>query len=571
MNRPSEHRMTTWDGATLFYRAWRPATPAKRALVLFHRGHEHSGRFEEFVEGLALDDVAVFAWDARGHGRSPGERGWAPSGATLVRDADRFVRHVATAHAIALDEISVLGVSVGAVLAAAWVHDYAPPIRALVLVSPAFRVRLWVPFARPALRALNRVQRRSFVQSYVCGSLLTHDPRQSAAYDSDPLVSRAIAVNVLLDLHDTASRLMADAGAIHVPTLALAAGADLVVDRAAIDRFVRDLGSSVKRLEVYPHFYHDVLHEAGRARPIQAIREFLLDAYDRLPLQPGTPNDENSRQLVTAPPPWTPAGAAWAIARIALRTVGRASRGIAIGCRHGFDSGASLDYVYRNRPEGITLLGRFIDRAYLNSAGWSAIRERRANLETLLRRTIGELAADGQPVKILDVAAGAGRYVLDSLRDLGHIPMTAVLRDADPVNVAAARRRAALLGLTHVQCTVGDAFDRASVASVRPRPTIAIVSGLWELFPDNRYVEASLAGVHAALADGGYLIYTNQPWHPQLRLIARLLTNREGRPWAMRCRPQSEIDALVERIGFEKVEMAIDDRGIFSVSVARKV
>ena len=36
--------------------------------------------------------------------------------------------------------------------AAAWVHDYAPPIRAMILAVPAFRVKLYVPFAIPFLR-----------------------------------------------------------------------------------------------------------------------------------------------------------------------------------------------------------------------------------------------------------------------------------------------------------------------------------------------------------------------------------------------------------------------------------
>ena len=79
--------MTTWDGAALYYRAWLPAVAASKALVLFHRGHEHSGRWQHVVDALALDDVAIFAWDARGHGRSSGERGAAESVAALVKEA----------------------------------------------------------------------------------------------------------------------------------------------------------------------------------------------------------------------------------------------------------------------------------------------------------------------------------------------------------------------------------------------------------------------------------------------------------------------------------------------------
>ena len=69
---PAEHTMKTWDGLELFYRSWTPETPTDKALLLFHRGHEHSGRWQEFVELLGLEDVAIFALDTRGHGRSDG-------------------------------------------------------------------------------------------------------------------------------------------------------------------------------------------------------------------------------------------------------------------------------------------------------------------------------------------------------------------------------------------------------------------------------------------------------------------------------------------------------------------
>jgi hypothetical protein len=78
----------------------------------------------------------------------------------------------------------------------------------------------------------------------------------------------------------------------------------------------------------------------------------------------------------------------------------------------------------------------------------------------------------------------------------------------------------------------------------------------------------SLRGLADALPKGGYLIYTNQPWHPQVEFIARVLTNREGQPWIMRRRTQAEMDELVRAAGFEKISMDIDPWGIFTVSLA---
>lgn len=144
MTGPREHverTMTTWDGATLFYRAWLPKTSAAQALLLFHRGHEHSARWQDVVDQLALNDVAVFAWDARGHGRSPGERGAADSLAEVVKDVEALVSHVSAAHGIARENMIVMAHSAGAVVAAAWVHDYAPPLRGMVLFSQRGRCR----------------------------------------------------------------------------------------------------------------------------------------------------------------------------------------------------------------------------------------------------------------------------------------------------------------------------------------------------------------------------------------------------------------------------------------------
>src|SRR5262249_15864222 len=93
----------------------------------------------------------------------------------------------------------------------------------------------------------------------------------------------------------------------------------------------------------------------------------------------------------------------------------------------------------------------------------------------------------------------------------------------------------------------------------------------YELVGDNDAVLGSLRGLADVVEPGGYLLYTNQPWHPQVEFIARTLTNREGRPWVMRRRTQAEMDALVRAAGFEKVAQEADPWGIFTVSAAPRV
>src|SRR5215218_10414431 len=135
--RPVEEKtFRTFDGVELFYRYW-PATVApKGAILLFHRGHEHSGRMAHLSDELDLPGFVIFAWDARGHGRSPGERGFSPSVGASVRDVQSFVDHIAVAHGIEVEDMAVVAQSVGAVLVTTWAHDYAPKLRAMVLASP---------------------------------------------------------------------------------------------------------------------------------------------------------------------------------------------------------------------------------------------------------------------------------------------------------------------------------------------------------------------------------------------------------------------------------------------------
>jgi hypothetical protein len=175
-------------------------------------------------------------------------------------------------------------------------------------------------------------------------------------------------------------------------------------------------------------------------------------------------------------------------------------------------------------------------------------------------------------VRIADIAAGHGRYVLEAVEALTVTPESVVLRDYSDINVRDGTALIAEKNLQHVARFVkGDAFDEESVASLAPRPTIAVVSGLYELFPDNISVSASLRGLARAVETGGYLVYTGQPWHPQLELIARTLTShRGGEAWVMRRRTQAELDQLVAQAGFRKLEQWTDDWGIFTVSLATR-
>ena len=65
----------------------------------------------------------------------------------------------------------------------------------------------------------------------------------------------------------------------------------------------------------------------------------------------------------------------------ALKFASKFSDSIRVGTETGFDSGSTLDYVYRNQVTSDNPLGKLIDKTYLNAVGWKGIRVRKENLE----------------------------------------------------------------------------------------------------------------------------------------------------------------------------------------------
>jgi alpha-beta hydrolase superfamily lysophospholipase/SAM-dependent methyltransferase len=581
-----EHTFTAVDGAEIFYRYWPSLNihAPKRAIILFHRGHEHSGRQQDVVDSLNMPDYACFAWDARGLGKSPGVRGYADNFGVFVKDADVFARHICKQYGYKMEDIAVIAQSVGGVVAAAWVHDYAPDIRCLVLASPALKVKLYVPLARQSLALMQSLAlpkalpALAFVNSYVKAKWLTHDAERIKSYDSDPLITRPIAVNILLELYETAERLIKDAAAITTPTQFLVSGSDWVVHQKPVQQLYVNLGAKTKEFHIFDGFFHDTLGEKDRHLPLAKVRHFIEMQFSRSFHQADLTKSDHAGftfdEAETLKKPLSKfsfKNMYFAATRANIAFGSKTSTGLKLGVETGFDSGSTLDYVYENHARGAGFMGRLIDRTYLDAIGWRGIRIRKQHIEALLAKAANVLRAESKSVCIMDIAAGHGRYALEAALNVkaNHV----LLRDYSELNVTGGRALIQKLGLQDkAQFTQADAFDEQSIAAVTPKPTLAIVSGLYELFPENAPIQASLAGVHQALEAGGYLIYTNQPWHPQLELIARTLTShRQNKSWIMRRRTQREMDQLVASAGFEKIDQRSDTWGIFSVSLAKKV
>src|SRR5207302_1975172 len=104
------------------------------------------------------------------------------------------------------------------------------------------------------------------------------------------------------------------------------------------------------------------------------------------------------------------------------------------------------------------------------------IRIRKQHVERLLAQACAALRTADRPVRIADIAAGHGRYVLDAMQNGLASASHILLRDFSEINVRAGERLIEQRGLKSIaRFERGDAFDRSSVAAMQPRPTLAVV------------------------------------------------------------------------------------------------
>ncbi len=341
--------------------------------------------------------------------------------------------------------------------------------------------------------------------------------------------------------------------------------------------FFDRLGATVKERHVLHGFFHDTLGERDRSVPIARMRTFLLRRFDSPPAIPDVTDAdlagftrEEADALAAPLPPLSPRGLYWSATRAGLQFGATMSDGVRLGQQTGFDSGSTLDYVYRNVATGVTPLGRLIDRNYLRSIGWTGIRQRKLHLEELLRNAIADRRANGAPVRIVDVAAATAATC--SMRSP---------RRSCPMRSSCAtswRRTSSKASRSFVRAPRGRRLVRAR-GRVRPgghRRDRTAADHRHRLRPvralrrqrDGPRIARRARRRHRRRR---LLVYTGQPWHPQLELIARGLTSHRGGAWVMRRRTQMELDQLVSAAGFRKIDQRIDQWGIFTVSLARRI
>jgi alpha-beta hydrolase superfamily lysophospholipase len=168
---------------------------SKKTILLVHGLGEHSGRYSHVMEYFAEKEIAIVAFDLRGHGKSEGQRGHFPNQYLADDDINRMMRFAKDL--IPENEIYGFGQSMGANLLLAATMRNSFQCKGLVLASGWFGLAFKPPAWKVILaKMVNVLAGNIALESEINPNELSNDREVAKNYINDEWVQKKISARL---------------------------------------------------------------------------------------------------------------------------------------------------------------------------------------------------------------------------------------------------------------------------------------------------------------------------------------------------------------------------------------
>jgi alpha-beta hydrolase superfamily lysophospholipase len=259
-------------GLKLFARSLRPKAKARAVVVIVHGFNSHSGQYLWVAEQLVASDLAVYALDQRGRGKSEGERFYVEKFTDYEADVATFVK-LAKAREPGLP-VFVLGHSAGGVVSCLYALDHQSEIAGLICESFAFRVPA-PDVALALLKGLSSIAPHLHVLK-LKNQDFSRDPKVVEAMNNDPLIAdETQPTQTVAEMVRADERLAKEFGQIKLPVFILHGTHDKATKPSGSQTFYEAAGSHDKTLKLYEGHFHDLLNDMGKELVIADIKAWI--------------------------------------------------------------------------------------------------------------------------------------------------------------------------------------------------------------------------------------------------------------------------------------------------------
>ena len=248
---------------------------APRGVVLINHGYaEHCGRYHEVAHVIVNAGWAAFSYDVRGHGKSPGERGYIDRFAIYLDDL-AAMQDAARALTAADAPLVLLGHSHGGLIILRALADERPPrVAAAIVSSPFLALRLAVPgFQLLLARIASRLAPKLAQPNALRVEDLTQDKAKQAERTADKLCFDVATARWFTEARTAQNHVFAHADRIRVPTTWLVGGDEAIADPTR-SRAVAAKVPGAKYHDLVG-MRHEVFNEIERARVFSELSQAL--------------------------------------------------------------------------------------------------------------------------------------------------------------------------------------------------------------------------------------------------------------------------------------------------------
>jgi alpha-beta hydrolase superfamily lysophospholipase len=269
---PLESQFDVGPGGPLYAVSWMPSEAPRAHVVLAHGYAEHCRRYDRVATALNAAGYAVHAYDHRGHGKSPGPRGYVGRFDQLADDLAAFRAHVSPR--IGDAPHFLLGHSMGGLVLARHVQRHgAGAARGLIFSSPLLAVGPEVsPMLVKVAALLGRLTPRLPVLA-LDSAAISRDPTEVRAYDADPLVYHGkIVARTGAQFNEAIQAAQAQLDRLTAPIYAFHGTADRLAPISGSRLLAAGAASTDKTLQEYAGAYHELFNEPER----EAVQSALL-------------------------------------------------------------------------------------------------------------------------------------------------------------------------------------------------------------------------------------------------------------------------------------------------------
>ena len=262
------------DGLCVYWRCWQPSDDIRAVVVLSHGMGEHCGRYEHVAEHFCNHGFMLYAFDHRGHGRSPGKRGDVESYGVLLSGVD-IVLHMARQENPG-KKLFLYGHSFGGQIALNYALRHGQQLSGVISTDAWLRL----PFTPPAwktnlARVLNVLYPSLTLSNELDVTALSRDKSVVDAYTRDPLVHDRISVRMYSEGAIAARYALTHAEYLQVPVLLMHGKGDRITAADGTVEFFDHVGATDRTLKLYDGLFHEIHNEPEKATVLNDMTDWL--------------------------------------------------------------------------------------------------------------------------------------------------------------------------------------------------------------------------------------------------------------------------------------------------------